>query len=51
MYFWHPAFDNYPVVGITWQQAPGIQCLEDSTNEFMVKENRRIVCSKIPITY
>lgn len=21
MYFWHPAYDNYPVVGITWQQA------------------------------
>ncbi len=21
MYFWHPAYDNYPVVGITWRQA------------------------------
>ena len=21
MYFWHPAYDNYPVVGITWKQA------------------------------
>jgi len=21
MYFWHPAYDNYPVVGISWQQA------------------------------
>ncbi len=20
-YFWHPAYDNYPVVGITWKQA------------------------------
>lgn len=20
MYFWHPAFDEYPVVGVTWQQ-------------------------------
>jgi formylglycine-generating enzyme len=20
-YFWHPAFDNYPVVGVTWLQA------------------------------
>ena len=20
-YFWHPAFDNYPVVGVTWEQA------------------------------
>jgi formylglycine-generating enzyme required for sulfatase activity len=20
-YFWHPAYDDYPVVGITWQQA------------------------------
>jgi formylglycine-generating enzyme required for sulfatase activity len=21
MYFWHPAYDNYPVVGVTWVQA------------------------------
>jgi len=21
MYFWHTAYDNYPVVGVTWQQA------------------------------
>lgn len=21
MYFWHPAYDNYPVVGLTWVQA------------------------------
>lgn len=21
MYFWHPAYDDYPVVGLTWQQA------------------------------
>jgi len=21
MYFWHPAYDNYPVVGVSWQQA------------------------------
>jgi formylglycine-generating enzyme required for sulfatase activity len=21
MYFWHPSFDNYPVVGINWKQA------------------------------
>ena len=21
MYFWHPAYDDYPVVGITWKQA------------------------------
>ncbi|MDG1741746.1 MAG: SUMF1/EgtB/PvdO family nonheme iron enzyme [Crocinitomicaceae bacterium] len=21
MYFWHPAYDNYPVVGVTWTQA------------------------------
>jgi gliding motility-associated lipoprotein GldK len=20
-YFWHPAYDNYPVVGVTWEQA------------------------------
>lgn len=21
MYFWHPSFDNYPVVGVSWKQA------------------------------
>jgi len=21
MYFWHPTYDNYPVVGVTWRQA------------------------------
>ena len=21
MYFWHPTFDNYPVVGVSWRQA------------------------------
>jgi formylglycine-generating enzyme required for sulfatase activity len=21
MYFWHPAYDNYPIVGVTWFQA------------------------------
>lgn len=21
MYFWHPAYDNYPLVGVTWKQA------------------------------
>ncbi len=21
MYFWHPSFDNYPVVGVNWKQA------------------------------
>jgi formylglycine-generating enzyme len=21
MYFWHPAYDHYPVVGVTWKQA------------------------------
>lgn len=22
-YFWHPAYDDYPVVGVTWRQAKG----------------------------
>ena len=21
MYFWHPSYDNYPIVGVTWEQA------------------------------
>lgn len=32
-YFWHPAFDNYPVVGVSWAQANGYcKWLSDQVN-------------------
>ena len=29
MYFWHPSFDDYPVVGITWKQANAFSSSND----------------------
>jgi len=30
MYFWHPAFDNYPVVGVSWVSSESILYMEIS---------------------
>lgn len=37
MYFWHPAYDDYPVVGINWKQANAF-CIwrTDLMNSFLV---------------
>ncbi len=44
MYFWHPAYDNYPVVGISWQQATAF-CVWRSQllNSFLLKIGETIV--------
>ncbi|HTA28542.1 MAG TPA: SUMF1/EgtB/PvdO family nonheme iron enzyme [Bacteroidia bacterium] len=44
MYFWHPAYDNYPVVGVSWQQASAF-CVWRSQllNSFLIKIGESIV--------
>lgn len=44
MYFWHPAYDNYPVVGVTWKQATAF-CIWRTKylNDALQKEGRYFV--------
>ena len=44
MYFWHPAYDNYPVVGVSWKQARAF-CIWRSNllNNFLVGMGQSIV--------
>ena len=40
MYFWHPGFDDYPVVGITWEQAKAFAIYRtEKLNNQLSKEN------------
>jgi len=45
MYFWHPAYDNYPVVGVNWQQASAF-CIWRSQllNASLQSVKRSILC-------
>jgi formylglycine-generating enzyme required for sulfatase activity len=38
-YFWHPAYDNYPVVGVNWRQARAFSVWR--TNYIIVKEKAK----------
>jgi sulfatase modifying factor 1 len=44
MYFWHPAYDNYPVVGVTWKQARAF-CIwrTNLMNDFLLGSGQSIV--------
>ena len=44
MYFWHPAYDNYPVVGVNWKQARAF-CIWRSElfNNFLVSYGNAMV--------
>jgi len=43
-YFWHPAYDNYPVVGVNWRQARAF-CIwrTELLNSYLAKEEEAIV--------
>ena len=43
-YFWHPAFDDYPVVGVTWAQAKAFNAWRTQImNEWKMKNNETYV--------
>lgn len=43
-YFWHPAFDDYPVVGVTWGQARAFNAWRTQIlNEWKQKQGETIV--------
>ncbi|NOY38426.1 MAG: SUMF1/EgtB/PvdO family nonheme iron enzyme [Chlorobi bacterium] len=44
MYFWHPSFDDYPVVGVTWKQASAFSIWRTNyLNEYLAKEGNAFV--------
>lgn len=44
MYFWHPAYDNYPVVGITWKQARAFSIWRSNLlNNYLIGNGMTIV--------
>ncbi len=44
MYFWHPSYDNYPVVGITWVQAKAFSVWRTQLlNNWLISEGQLFV--------
>jgi len=44
MYFWHPAYDSYPVVGVTWKQARAFSIWRSLLlNNFLIGTEQSIV--------
>lgn len=44
MYFWHPAYDDYPVVGVTWKQARAFSIWRSNLlNNFLIGTGQSIV--------
>ncbi|MGZ3883191.1 MAG: T9SS ring complex lipoprotein PorK/GldK [Bacteroidia bacterium] len=44
MYFWHPAYDQYPVVGVTWKQARAFSIWRSLLlNNFLIGMGQSIV--------
>ncbi len=44
MYFWHPSFDDYPVVGVTWQQASAFSIWRTQfLNSFLTQQGNAFV--------
>lgn len=44
MYFWHPSFDEYPVVGVSWKQSKAFSSWRSSLlNNFLIGMGQSIV--------
>ncbi len=44
MYFWHPAYDDYPVVGVTWKQARAFSIWRTNLlNNYLIGTEQSIV--------
>ena len=44
MYFWHPAYDDYPVVGVTWKQARAFSIWRSNLlNNYLIGTGQSIV--------
>jgi formylglycine-generating enzyme required for sulfatase activity len=44
MYFWHPSFDDYPVVGVTWKQARAFSIWRSHLlNNFLIGTGQSII--------
>ncbi len=49
MYFWHAAYDDYPVVGVTWKQATAFSIWRtDYHNSFLRKEGLFVQAYRLP---
>ena len=46
-YFWHPAYDDYPVVGVSWAKS-GLQRLADATAGHLEAPERRDHGPEVP---
>jgi len=40
-YFWHPAYDDYPVVGVTWKQANAFAHWRTKTMNSFLRKNKQ----------
>lgn len=44
MYFWHPSYDNYPVIGVNWEQARAFSIWRTQTmNNYLYSEGGTFV--------
>ncbi|MDA3880431.1 MAG: SUMF1/EgtB/PvdO family nonheme iron enzyme [Prolixibacteraceae bacterium] len=52
-YYWHPGFDNYPVVGVTWKQAKAFcQWRTQRQNEYFARVgNATVMDYRLPTEY
>ena len=51
MYFWHPAYDEYPVVGVSWKQARAFCIWRTQLLNSYLEENGDALCAGLPSAY